>query len=141
MTKRFLAMMPWLFDIEGRIFENDPDDPGGATKFGIDRRSHPKEDIRNLTEARATQIYWEDYWQANRCEKMPFPLGEAFFDTCVNNGRDRAAKLLAISRDTKGFLDARDDFYRRLAQARPASRKYLKGWLNRDISLRKHLGI
>lgn len=141
MTSRFEAMWPFIKEVEGTVFENDPDDPGGATKYGIDQRSHPKENIRALTEDRAKEIYWDEYWQANRCEKMVHPLGEAFFDVCVNNGRGRADKLLAITRDTRKFLAARDDFYRRLAAARPRSAKYLKGWLNRNNKLRRHLGL
>ena len=141
MTKRFLAMIPFLWEWEGTKYENDPDDPGGATKYGIDQRSHPDEDIRKLTEARAKEIYWREYWQENKCEKFPYPLGEAFFDVCVNCGRGRADKLLAVSRNTAEFLDARDDFYRRLAAARPKSAKYLKGWLNRNAALRRHLGV
>ena len=134
-------MVPFLWKWEGTKFENDPDDPGGATKYGIDQRSHPKEDIKNLTEDRAKEIYYSEYWNSNRCEKMVYPLGEAFFDTCVNCGRGRADKLLQISRSAAGFLNARDDFYRRLADARPRSRKYLTGWLNRTAALRGHLGI
>ena len=141
MTNRFLAMWPFLVEWEGSRYENDPDDPGGETRWGIDKRSHPKEDIKHLTEDRAKAIYLDEYWHANRCEKMPFPMGEAYFDTCVNCGAGRAAKLLKISRSAKGFLDARDAFYRRLAEARPRSKKYLKGWLNRTAALRKHLGI
>ena len=141
MTKRFLAMMPWLIGVEGSKFENDPDDPGGATKFGIDQASHPDVDIRNLTQAQAMQIYWDSYWSRNHCDNMPYPLGEAFFDVCVNNGRSRADQLLAVSSDAASFLTARDAFYRRLAKFRPKSAKYLQGWLNRDASLRRHLGM
>ena len=148
MTKRFLAMIPFLWEWEGRVFENDPDDPGNyvngklvGTKYGIDARSHPNVDIKNITEDEAAAIYATEYWDANRCEKMPYPLGEAYFDTCVNCGPGRAAKLLKISRDTAGFLDARDAFYERLAANRPRSKKYLRGWKNRVSALRKHLGI
>jgi len=141
MTKRFLAMMPWLMETEGRKYENDPDDPGGSTKFGIDQRSHPNVNIKALTEQQAISIYWSEYWNNNGCDRMPFPLGEVFFDICVNNGRGRADQLMSISKDASELLDNRDAFYRRLADNRPKSRKYLRGWLNRDESLRKHLGI
>jgi len=141
MTDRFLAMFPWLFDIEGRAYENDPSDPGGATRFGIDQRSHPNVDIKNLTEEEAKKIYWDSYWQKNSCERFDFPIGEAYFDICVNNGAGRAAQLLAISNSCQQLIANRDAFYRRLAARRPKSRKYLQGWLNRDISLRKHLNI
>ena len=134
-------MFPWLFDIEGRKYENDPSDPGGATKYGIDQRSHPNVDIKNLTEEEAKQIYWEEYWKKNDCERFDYPIGEAYFDICVNNGRSRADQLRSISKDVSQLLNNRDAFYRRLAAKRPASSKFLNGWLNRDISLRKLLRI
>lgn len=142
MTPRFLRMIPFLWEWEGVVFENDPDDPGGATKFGIDQRSHPKENIRKLTEARAKQIYFDEYWQANGCEARAPKLGEVYFNACVNCGAGRARKLLAESGGDPGaFLDAQMAFYRRLVDARPKSQKYLKGWGNRVTALRKLLGL
>lgn len=145
MSPRFLHMIPFLWEWEGTKFENDPSDPGGATKFGVDQRSHPHEDIRNLTEERAKEIYWADKpegWQPNDCEDLPFPLGEVFFNACVNCGPARARKLLEESgRNAAHFLDAQAAFYRRLVAARPKSQKYLKGWLNRIEGLRKYLSI
>lgn len=145
MTPRFLHIIPWIFDAEGRAFENDKDDPGGATKFGVDQRSHPKENIRNLTAERATEIYWADKpegWQPNGCEDLPFPLGEVYFNSCVNCGPGRARKLLAAAgRDADKFLEAQAAFYRGLVNARPKSQKYLKGWLNRIASLRSFLKL
>src|SRR6266700_2325053 len=47
-------------------YSNDPDDPGGETNYGIDKRSHPDVDIKNLTEAQAIDIYYTDYWQKYR---------------------------------------------------------------------------
>jgi len=59
MTARFKdEIIPWLFKWEGTYYEDDKDDPGGATKFGIDQRSHPHVDIRNLTaEQRSTTTF------------------------------------------------------------------------------------
>lgn len=142
MSPRFLKMIPFLWEWEGTKFENDPDDPGGATKFGIDQRSHPREDIRNLTEDRAKEIYWESYWEKYGCEGMPFPLGEVVFNCAVNAGYGRAQKIFATGAKTaKAFLAEQDAFYRRLADARPRSKKFLKGWLNRTAALRQLLNI
>ena len=38
------------------IAEHDPADPGGTTKFGIDKASHPRVDVENLTEEDAKKI-------------------------------------------------------------------------------------
>ncbi len=127
---------------EGRVFENDPDDPGGATKFGIDKRSHPNEDIRNLTEQRAQQIYQSEYWDKYDCDQYLYPMGEVIFNALVNCGYGRVHKIYAIGATTPSkFLDEQDNFYRRLANARPRSHKYLRGWLRRTASLRKFLNV
>jgi lysozyme family protein len=141
MSARFDKMLPWLMQWEGEVFENDPDDPGGATKFGIDQRSHPKEDIRNLTKDRAKQIYLDEYWNKNKCEEMVFPVGEVVFNCCVNCGAGRARQLLAQSHNALEFIENQEAFYRRLVEQRPASKKYLKGWLARMESLKKFLKL
>lgn len=141
-STRFLKMIPFLWQWEGTRFEDDPDDPGGATKFGIDKRSHPGEDIRNLTEERAIAIYWKEYWQRYGCEQYDYPFGEVIFNCCVNAGWGRVQAIKATGADSaESFLREQEDFYRRLAEQRPRSQKYLKGWLNRTAALRKHLGM
>ena len=47
--------------IEGG-YVNDPNDPGGETKYGISKRSYPSVDIRNLTKEQAKSIYFRDFW-------------------------------------------------------------------------------
>lgn len=149
MTDRFINFWPFLVAWEGAKFENDPDDPGNyvngklvGTKFGIDARSHPNEDIRNLTEDRAKEIYWESYWQKYGCEDYDYPLGEVVFNCCVNAGYGRAQKIFTTGATTASeFLDEQEAFYERLAEAKPTMKKYLKGWLNRTQALRKFLDI
>lgn len=141
-SARFLEMWPWLMDWEGRAYENDPDDPGGATKFGIDQRSHPRENIRTLTEERAKEIYWVEYWQKNGCEARSAPKGEVVFNCAVNAGIGRANKIMAAGANSASeFMTALENFYRNLAAARPRSAKFLKGWLNRCRSLRQKYRI
>jgi lysozyme family protein len=41
----------------------DPDDPGGTTKYGISARAHPEVDVRNLTLEDAKEIYRKEYWE------------------------------------------------------------------------------
>lgn len=142
MSPRFLKMIPFLWTWEGTKYENDSDDPGGETRWGIDKRSHPGEDIRNLTEERAKEIYWLKYWEQYHCEDYAYPLGEIVFNCCVNAGWGRAQKIIVVAgKNGKKFLAEQDAFYRRLAEARPSSRKFLKGWLNRTNALRGLLGI
>lgn len=156
MTTRFFRYFDWLMKWEGETYENDPDDPGGATKYGIDQRSHPRENIRNLTRARAQEIYWDEYWNAVRTEDLPLGMGEIVCDIAVNNGRSRAARWLqqAVGAKEDGIigpettrlaqlankhqiidalLTRRAEFYHTIARGRMS--KYLKGWMNRNEDL------
>lgn len=150
--------MPFIFEWEGG-YDNDPDDPGGETKFGIDKRSHPGEDIKNLTKERASEIYWKEYWQKNRCEELPANVGEVVMNIAVNAGSGRASKWLqqAVGATPDGvigpktiasaqqagsgvaetLLDRTEAHYRSIAKGRLA--KFLKGWLNRNNALRNYI--
>lgn len=163
MTARFEIWFTWLLKWEGTTFENDPDDRGGATKYGIDQRSHPNVNIRTLTRKQAAQIYWDEYWTRVRAEDLPAGVGEIVADIAVNNGIDRAGRWLqqAVGENIDGkigpmtvaaarrakpgtqavkvlagwLLDRREMFYKSIANGSQA--KFLKGWLNRNNDARK----
>jgi len=142
MTQRFLDFIPFVLDHEGGTYENDPDDPGGPTKWGIDHRSHPDVDIKNLTKDEAVKIYFESYWEPNQCGYLEEKLGESHMDSCVNCGAKRADRFLAAAgNDACKYNNEREAFYHRLVEARPRSAKYLKGWINRVNDLRKYLKL
>jgi type VI secretion system secreted protein VgrG len=85
-------------DGQGRVIaENDPDDPGGVTKYGIDRSAHQNlsaDDIRNLTEDQAVEIYFTGEWPNSHANQLAFPLGEIAFDMTILDGRGRAMRAL-----------------------------------------------
>jgi len=142
MTSKFKnVIIPWLFEKEGTVYENDPDDSGGATKYGIDQRSHPNVDIKNLTAEEATDIYWNE-WIKDGCDHLSPPLDWLFFDACVNCGIGRAQKFLTASaKNPKKFQKERIDFYNRLADQKPRLSKYRKGWISRVMDLSKVAGV
>ena len=83
-------------------FVNDPDDPGGATNFGVTihtlrrlRAPRPVSiaDVRALTRAEAVQIYIEHYFHAPRIDALPQPLWATVFDMQVNAGAN-AVRIL-----------------------------------------------
>lgn len=76
-------------------YVNDRDDKGGATKFGISKRSYPNQDIYNLTIERAKEIYLKDYWQKQSCHLLEgYPIIACeLFDTSVNMGIGRGGKI------------------------------------------------
>ena len=93
MNANFGACRAEVFKYEGG-YVNDQHDPGGETNLGISKRSYPKEDIRNMTRARAAQIYRRDFWDKLRCDELPDGLDLVAFDAAVNSGPSRGAKWL-----------------------------------------------
>lgn len=160
MNISFDRYFDWLLGWEGTKYENVPGDRGGPTKFGIDQRSHPAVNIRGLTRDQAKGIYREDYWAPIRGPELPWPLDVVMMDIAVNNGRTRAVQWLqqqvgtvcdgvfgprtmaALRKErataiAKRLLDRRERFYNDIAVG--TQRKFLKGWLNRNDSLRAYI--
>lgn len=78
----------------GAKFTDIPGDRGGATKYGICQASYPNEDIRNLTEQRARELYKRDFWDRVRGDDITSQIvAENIFDTAVNMGVKTAARL------------------------------------------------
>lgn len=78
-------------------YNNIGRDPGGETKFGISKKSYPLEDIRNLTLARAREIYKRDFWDWCHTEDLHPGLRHFYFDSAVNCGRGWAVSELQRS--------------------------------------------
>lgn len=93
MTPEFRYAVEEVLRSEGG-YVNDPQDPGGETNFGISKRAYPELNIAALTKPDAIAIYYRDYWLKAKCDKLPPALGAAVFDSAVNQGVDRAVKLL-----------------------------------------------
>lgn len=122
-------------------YTNDPNDPGGETKYGIAKRYHPSLDIASLTPEQAANIYAHEYWDSCGCDQIPFPFCVAVFDTAVNCGVARATSWMKNAKDVYTFLGARKQFYYDQVNKVPTKIKYLKGWLARVDDLRKFCDI
>lgn len=121
-------------------YVNDPDDPGGETKWGISKKAHPEEDIKNLTPLRAAEIYYTEYWKPSGASELPSPFCTAVFDTAVLCGNSRATRWLREApKDVSKFLDLRRNFHLKTASTFPKLKKFLGGWLNRLNDLRKYV--
>lgn len=156
----FQAAVEWLLATEGG-YVNDPADAGGETNFGISKRAYPKLDIKNLTEAQAWTIYYNDYWINGRCYNLPLPLAWALFDASVNHGIRRAVTILqaelgglrvdgingpktqaAANASDAGavlvkFLTRRSLLYHDLVTANSTRARFLTGWLTRLFALQR----
>jgi lysozyme family protein len=120
---------------------NDPDDPGGETKWGISKRSYPDLDIKNLSEQEAVNIYLKDYWFEAGCDSVSYPMNLVVFDSAVNCGVATAKKWMRESEGPEEVIELRKSYYINLAMRKPAMSKFLKGWLNRIQDLKKVVAI
>jgi len=86
-------------------FSNHPDDPGGATMYGVTEAVARAEGytgaMRDLSLDFAKQIYRKRYWDACRCDQMPDQLRYPLFDAAVNSGPNQAIKWLQSAAGVK----------------------------------------
>jgi len=75
-------------------FVDDPEDGGGATKFGISQRQYPTLDIRGLTREAAVALYYRDWWSRFNYEDLSPAIGAKLFDLAVNIGNESATRCL-----------------------------------------------
>lgn len=75
-------------------YVNDPNDPGGETKWGISKRSYPDLDIKNLTREEAKVIYRRDFWDRIHAEELHSAVAFQAFDTAINSGIGTSVRLL-----------------------------------------------
>lgn len=86
-------------------FVDHPEDPGGATKFGITLRTLAewrgvaptellRDAVRALTRDEARLIYLARYWAPIRGDDLPPGVDLAVFDYAVNSGVRRASREL-----------------------------------------------
>ncbi len=135
MTEHFNQSLDFVLKWEGG-YENDPDDPGGETKYGISKRYNPDVDIKNLTEEQAGKIYRLKYWEPAGCGEEPWPFCLLMFDTAVNLGVGRAKEFKTVSGGRwERFVALRLQYYSKKVKSKPVRLKYLRGWLNRVIDL------
>lgn len=173
-------------------YVNDPDDPGGATKYGVTIHTLRRlgmdldhdgdvdmKDVRQLSRAQAEEIFMKHYFYNPRIVHLPAELQASVFDMYVNAGANAVKILQRLLREmghavvvdgiigpkTAGAAElmvrdapehavdaygiARRNYYFRLADMRPSSRKYARarrggkgGWIKRAeefISPKYHL--
>ncbi|ODM47849.1 peptidoglycan-binding protein [Ruegeria sp. PBVC088] len=162
-------------------YVNDPDDPGGATKYGVTIHTMRRlgldldgngrvdaADVRQITREQAVTIFLTHYFLKPRIAELPEPLHATVFDMYVNAGGNAvkilqrllnqmgeqvsvdgaigpqtiAAAARAYAKAPHHMADAygiaRRNYYFRIADNRPASRKYARtraggkgGWIKR----------
>jgi len=146
MKENFKRAVEFTLGWEGEKYTEDPNDPGGATKYGISQRSYKHINIKNLTRENAITIYKTDYWDRCDCDNFSYPLDMIIFDTAVNLGCAEALKLKeSVDKYYTENIEARNMYWQdylflRLEKyAKIGNTKFLKGWLNRVLGLHKNI--
>ena len=118
--------MPSVEEVAAQIvareggYVNDPDDPGGATNYGVtvgtmkslgldlnkDGRVDAN-DVKMLTRAQAQQIFVEHYFRRPRLAELPPAVQASVFDMYVNAGAN-AVKILQRLVARMGFAASAD---------------------------------
>ncbi|WP_227269327.1 holin-associated N-acetylmuramidase [Roseobacter weihaiensis] len=93
-------------------FVNDPDDPGGATNFGVTIHTMRRlgldldrdgtvsvADVRALTKAQAIDIFEKHYFEKPLIAQLPQVLHATVFDMYVNAGSNAVKILQRLLRD------------------------------------------
>ena len=105
----FKEAMKYTFYWEGKKLENNPNDPGGLTNFGIilpvlkdmglagdfDLDGDvDADDLKLMDEEKATAVYKEQFWKRYKCGFLEYPISIKYFDTAVNLGPYQAGLIL-----------------------------------------------
>jgi len=167
--------IPVILKNEGGLVD-DPADHGGITNFGLtlgwlNGKADPvkyaghaapwvPDDVRNMTQAAAAQIYKECMWDPQQYGLLADDrVGTKVFDAAVNLGESRgerfaqraannlgchlvedgqlgpASRAAINGLDSDAFLRAMGsvmaDFYNAIVAHDPTQAKFLKGWLRR----------
>ena len=142
-------MLQVISDIIAREggFVNNPNDLGGATKYGITQKTLSDyrgvecsvEDMRALTVEEAGAIYEKIYAKPFEVWAQHIELYALIVDSAVQHGVGRVQGWLAdIIKTTsdpnpvyKFFLRKRMQFYGEIITARPKNAEFAKGWMVR----------
>ncbi len=137
-------------------------DRGGRTNLGITQATYNNwrtkqglmaRKVDHITMDEVKAIYRRDYWDACKCDEMPWVFAYPTFDAAVNSGPSRARKWLqqglgvtadgiigpatlaaAKAAPMSKALDvvkARGDFVADLVKGNTSQAVFLKGWMRR----------
>ena len=132
MKNSFDKGFAFVIGAEGNLTD-DPNDPGGLTKYGISHRAYHQKDIRNLTLDDAKAIYKADYWDKCNCDALFYPLDIIVFDTAVNMGVSVAKRIPIVDLTLQDYLLERIRLYTEMKKFS----LYGRGWINRVLNLYK----
>lgn len=106
---------PFIKKWEGG-FVHHPNDPGGATNFGITRATLSAwrgtkasiDDVKTMSINEAKKIYFTHYWLPLHADEMPISIALMTYNAAVNSGPSRGVKLLQKALNNLGHNIAID---------------------------------
>lgn len=157
--KEFDVYFDRLMTREGRGFsyfrKGEGNDP--PTKMGITintfRKKYPGasvEDLKNMTEVQAKEIYHDFYYKHYGIDKVPEEVREQTFDLYVNHSpkgvrqiQKNANRFKELPRGN-ALVEGRREYYHSLVVSNPEKEVFMDGWMNRAEVFRNgpnpHLG-
>lgn len=106
---KFKTAVKYILKWEGSEYVNNPNDSGGATKYGISSRWYKSylanqgkiditEDyvlhfIQNLTEDTASQLYYDEFWNRYYEDINNQEIVNYIFDMAIHHGPNMAHKI------------------------------------------------
>ena len=122
----FRASLEFVLAREGG-FVDHPNDPGGATNYGITQftfdtwsraNGRATQSVRNIDRATVAELYLDRYWTPAGCDKLDPRLALVVFDSAVLFGVKRAvAWLQSALSEVGGEIDVDGSFGPKTAQA------------------------
>lgn len=157
---------------EGAAFTNTPGDRGGATKYGVTlatlKSVNPTataEDVQNLTEQQAKNIYVANYWDKGQVTKMPVAIQDLAFDMNINHGLGGSTIIMQKALNDLGsnvavdgklgtttlnalnqydgqklrdaIIQERENWVDNIVKNDPSQEKFLPGWKSRISSMQE----
>ena len=140
--------------IEGG-YDNNENDRGGETNYGISTKFYPNEDIKNMTPERACAIFYRDYWIKHKINQLPDELADIVFDNGIVQGQKTSIRHLQralgvkadgiIGSDTlnainyanystikQEFINNVKSRIKAIVTKNPSQETFKNGWINRS---------
>ena len=158
MIQDFQTSLAFVLRAEGGAGD-DPVDHGGPTNHGITQATytswlalHGMHDapVDGISAEYVEAVYFQCFWTAGGCARLPSPLNLVHFDSCVQHvpGAWRPMLLSATAfpgatpeEEAFALIVLRHNLYNRIAAKDPLQVRFLKGWLNRLTALRAAAGL
>lgn len=142
MIANFDMAFDLIVQVEGKEYTNDPNDPGGPTKYGVTLETARKlgfdkdgdgdvdeNDVILLDVSDVRTAFKSLYWGPVGADAMPDGIDILAADLAYNSGAARVRELYDY--DFYRFVVKRWRYYLKLANKRQTYQGYFRGWSNR----------